>query len=364
MNNTYIVVFPSIFSLYKTKLLLSNIKKILNLHNQRFNEIKNDNEIITIDANDPVFSSSIINMLFGIRRIAIAKKIKNDFNIIVDAISKVGYDLLLNNEKFYIRVDGYSPKYVTKDIEVAATSVLVEKTKGRSIKPGTVDDNDKTIYTYITNLNAYVCIFVDSGHNGLPYNTQHDKMLCCIYDEMSALTCTECIKIGFDVKVMICYSNRSDLLKLIKIVSSIIPNILNNKIELEFFKLTINGRIDKIKIINLTTLLLIKNAKIHNIKRISLALSPLIFSADIIDYFVNYVYKNKLISWLPLFTLDSINYLKSDIKKLSKLNISKVILDNKSYTNIVDNALSNKKTIIVNSDINNIHYILDALKVN
>ena len=79
-ENAHVVVFPSKFAKNKKKLLVSNIKKILKIKNQKFSNVTLDDSLIIVDANDPVFASSIINLLYGIERIAIAKKVKNDLN--------------------------------------------------------------------------------------------------------------------------------------------------------------------------------------------------------------------------------------------------------------------------------------------
>ncbi len=62
---SYVVVFPTIFSKNKISQIIINIKKILKIKNQQFKSVKRDGDIILVDANDPVFVSSAINLLFG-----------------------------------------------------------------------------------------------------------------------------------------------------------------------------------------------------------------------------------------------------------------------------------------------------------
>ena len=136
-QNASVVVFPSVFARNKIKQLESNIKKILKIKNQQFQKISRDESLIIIDANDPVFASSTINLLFGIKRFLIAKQIKNDFNTIVSEITKIGSNLLLKGEKFYVKVEGNSSGYLPKDVELSATSSLIDKTVKLGVKPGT-----------------------------------------------------------------------------------------------------------------------------------------------------------------------------------------------------------------------------------
>ena len=34
-------------------------------------------------------------------------------------------------------------------------------------------------------------------------------MVCCVFDELSAISCIETIKQGFDVKIIVCYNKKS-----------------------------------------------------------------------------------------------------------------------------------------------------------
>ena len=89
-NNTYVVIFPSLFAENKITLLMTNIKKNLKNHSENFTKISRDGKLILVDANDPVLASSTIGLLFGIRKIVIAKQIQNDFKSFVDEITRVG----------------------------------------------------------------------------------------------------------------------------------------------------------------------------------------------------------------------------------------------------------------------------------
>ena len=236
-ENAFVVVFPSIFARNKLNFLTLNIKKILKIKDQGFQKISHDDSIIVVEANDPVFASSAINLLFGIEKVAIAKQVKNEFNIVVSEITKIGSNLLLKGEKFLVQVEGHSSGFLAKDVEISATSSIIEKSVKLGAKPGTEEKYDKLLYTYLTKSNAYVCIFIDNGHGGIPYNSQNEKVLCAIYDELSAVSCIETIKAGFDTKIIICYKLKSDLVNLVKILNQILPRTLKQKITLEFFQI-------------------------------------------------------------------------------------------------------------------------------
>jgi hypothetical protein len=364
---SYVVVFPTIFSKNKTPELISNIKKILKIKNQQFKSVKRDGDVILVDANDPVFASSTINLLFGIKKIAIARKSKNDFQNIISEITSIGGNLLLKGEKFLVKVEGISKGFVTKDVEIAATSNIIEKKASLGAHPGTDENFDKLLYTYLTKNNAYICIFSDIGNGGIPIQLQNQKTICAVYDEISAVSCYETIKQGNDTKIIVCYRQKSELMNLAKIVNQIIPRLVQEKVELEFLELKISPNGIKNYLIYVNSVLEILLHYSNN--RISLALSPLIFSSDFIDNSLKLVFTKKKIPILPLTGVDTLLFdeakeigLERNMKKLLK---AVTITTNEIPTfskKDVDFALKTKKKITVKVGPNNVHDILDSLE--
>lgn len=375
-ENAFVVVFPSVFAKNKINQLESNIKKILKIRNQEFRKIKRDNSVIVIDANDPVFASSAINLLFGIKKIAIAKKIKNDFNTIVSEITKIGSNLLLKGEKFLVHVEGFTSGFLPKDVEISATSSLIEKTVKLGAKPGSEEKYDKLLYAYLTKSNAYVCVYVDEGFGGIPYNSQNEKAVCAIYDELSAVSCLETIKEGFDVKIIVCYKQKSELANLVKILNQILLRTTKSKIDIEFFQIPIKGSSSKslLTLIDSVTEILIRVAKANKINKISLGLSPLIFPSSFIENSVKQVFRKNFTSLIPLSSLDDgifdnakelgLGKYLSKIEKLGKMNFSKQYTSKVEIKKIVENSLKKRKNVSIIIGPNNVHEILDYLEEN
>jgi len=366
---SYIIVFPTIFSKNKIPQLITNIKKILKIKNQQFKSVKRDGDIILVDANDPVFASSAINLLFGIKKIAIARYVKNNFQDIVSEITSVGGNLLLKSEKFLIKVEGTSKGFLTKDVEIAATSNIIEKKSNLGAHPGTEENYDKLLYTYLTKNNAYICIFSDKGRGGVPYQSQNKKIICAVYDEISAISCFETIKQGYDTKIIVCYRQKSELMNLAKIINQIIPRLVLDKIELEFFYLKINPNGIKNYLIYVNSILEIMLQYSDN--HVSLALSPLVFSTNFIDNSLKQVFSKKKIPIIPLAGVDENLFdeakeigLERNIKKLEKIvtiNSNEIPVFSKKA---VEYALKTKKKISVQVGPNNVHDILDSLEEN
>jgi len=367
-----IVVFPSVFSQNKIKSLITNIRKILKIQNQKFSKIRKEGEVVIVDAVDPVFASTAINTLFGIKRVAIAKQVDNNFESIIEEISNVGVDLFLNGERFLIQVEGHAKGFIPKDVEIAATSSLIEKATKKEIKPGTNEKFDRHLYVYLTKSHAYICIYYDNGLGGIPNNSQNKKIVCCVFDELSAVSCLETIKQGFDVEIVVCYSKDSELLHLVKIINQIIRRTIKPKVSLEFYRLQINKKLPPLMLTEITAKILVQIAITNSAKRISLALSPLIYPVDFVENLIKQVHSKSLIPYFPLSGLDDNVFesakeigLEKYLNRIKKLGSSK-FYNFKQYPKkiekIVEESLMSKKIVLINVGLNNVHEILDEVR--
>jgi len=373
-NEVLVIVFPSIFSKNKVSSLMANIKKVLKIQNQKFYKIRKEDDVIIVEADDPVFASSAINTLFGIKGVAIAKQVNNNFESIVNGVSKAAADIFLKGERFLLQIEGYAKGFTTKDIELAATSSVIEKTAGMGIKPGTSKKYDRKLYVYLTKLNAYICIYYDNGLGGVPNNSQNKEIVCCIFDELSAVSCLETMKQGFDVKIIVCYSKDSELLHLVKIINQIIRRTIKPKVSLEFYRMHINKKLPPLMLTEITAKILVQIAITDSTKRISLALSPLIYPVDFVESLIKQVYSKNLIPYFPLSGLDDnvfetakeigLEKYLSRIEKLGGSNFSNFKQSTKEIEKIVKETIMSKKIVLVNVGPNNVHDILDEVRTD
>ena len=370
-NENYVVVFPSLFAANKITLLIRNIKKILKINDQGYSKVSRDGNLILIDANDPVFASTTIGLLFGIKQIIIAKKIKNDFTTVVDEINKIGSSLLLKGERFYVNVQGVPKGYVTKDVELSATSLLIENNRKIDARPGTEEKHDKLLFTHITKSNAYVSIFTDKGLGGTVNNSQNEKIVCGIFDEFSALACLETIKQGFEVKIIVLYQKQSELINLVKILQKILPRTLQIQAEIEFYKIT--GLDSNLASKNfLFGEILSKIALREKISFVSLPISPLVFPSTLIKKLENKIFDLGLVPHIPLSGIgfeifDSAKEIGFEkyLTKIEKTLQTRIVekYDKKLSNTAISSIMASKKTVSVKLGPNIIHEILDALEV-
>jgi hypothetical protein len=369
-EKTVLVVFPSIYSLNKLNKLAINISRILKMKNQSFDRIRKNKSVIIVEASDPVLASSVVSMLFGIDRIAIAKEVESNFQSVLSDITSTAMNLLLKGERFYVKIEGKTKNFQAKDLEISATSALIEKSADFGAKPGSAQNYDRLVYSYLTDSYAYVCIFVDQGLGGLPYSSNKEKILCCIYDELSAISCLQTIKMGFEVKILICYRNEQDLLKLTKMINRILPRIIEEQVTLHICRLTRSSSL--LTTITIITQIMVSIALKEDIKRIAVGISPMIFPVSFSEFTAELIFHRKLIPWFPLTGIDlgilenakelGLEKYLSSLKALCLKRFSgEKVLKSEALKN-TKNAFETIKCVSVTSGPKNIHDIIDLLK--
>jgi len=370
-DDAFVVVFPSEFAKSRISRLISNIKKILKIRGQGFEFVRRDSNVILVRANDPVLASSTINQLFGIEKIAIARKAGPDLKSVVSEVTRLGGNLLLRGERFLVRVEGDARGFVPKDAEIAITSSIIEKRADQGAVPGSESKYDKLLYTYVTKNSAYVCIFLDYGHGGIPNSSQERRTLCPVYDEISAISCIESIKQGYAAKIIVPYRRRSELNKIAKLLSRVIRFIPSSKTELEFYnfdsKQKISSRFDfQNSVVQLCRLVVGDG----NISKISVPVTNQMFPIEFVDSISRFLSRLGAVPHFPLEGKeDSIRDMAREYvldKFVSKIKIEK----NSKFSDISEarfkdnaaNALKTKRAIAVEFGPNNVHDILDALE--
>lgn len=371
-EKTVLVVFPSVFSLNKIDSLQENIAHFLKIKKQNFSAIRKNEQLIIIETNDPVLVSSTIGSLFGIERIAIAKEVESHFEKVLTTIITTNTNLLLMGDKFYVKVEGRSSEYLPKDLEVAATAALIEKSATLQAKPGSEANHDKLLYTFITKSHAYVCIFIDKGLGGVPYNSQNKSILCCIYDEISAIACLQCIKMGFETRMIVGYTDDADLLRMTKMINRILLSIVEEKITIYFCKL--HKTQDLLTKISVAVGLVALVAKSKKIQQVALPILPFILPAQFVEDNAEMVFKKGFVPWMPLSGIDSSIFENSrqlglekfftSLENVCKLKFSKKIVPKKRIDSNVDFAMKNLKSVTITVGPKNVYDMIDSLRTN
>ncbi len=84
----------------------------------------------------------------------------------------------------------------------------------------------------------------------------------------------------------------------------VLRRTIKPKISLEFYRIHINKKLPSLMLTEITAKILVQIAITNSVKRISLALSPLIHPVDFVESLNKQVYNKNLIPYFPLSGLD------------------------------------------------------------
>ncbi len=367
-DDAFVVVFPTEFARIRMGQLLANVKKILKVRGQDFEFAKRDGNVIIIRANDPVFASYAANRLFGIEKIAIARRTEPTLDSIVSEVARLGGNLLLKGEKFLVRVEGQARGFIPKDAEVAATSAIIESKPDGKIIPGSENRYDKILYTYITKKSAYVCIFLDRGHGGIPNHSQQQGVLCPVYDEISAIACIESMKQGYETKIIVPFRKKNELGKIAKLLNKVIQYAARSEVTLEFYG--IGPATNQFDFQSCIMHLCHRVAQKNDITKIAVPITSQMFPVQFVDSIAGFLSGAGMLSYFPLEGKeDDIRAMAREYvleKFLEKIKIQrgKEFQDIAAarFQNIASDAMKTKRVISIKHGPNNLHDILDSLE--
>lgn len=360
-SSSYVVVFPALYPARYVDTLIQNIRSILDVRDEPYKSIQQDSGLILIDSNDPASTASTVNMLSGIRQTVIAWQVGNTFDDIVDTISDTGRRLLLAGDKFLVRVQGTTSGFLPEDAAMAATSSIIESNTAPGVRPGTAKNYDRLLYCYTTNKHAYVSIFRDTGMGGFPTGSQ-GKVVCCIFDALSASSCIECIRNGFDVTILACYGHGQDPHQLAQILGKITPMLFSDQIRMYFYT-TSPDESDYIDRAQHAVTLAIKEAKALDICQISLPVSRVLIPGDIYEILSELVTEKGMV---PVGLMPSGSEVLYDTLREFSLHrnfdkIESILRTPYAKPATKGDATISRKVVSIRPGPNNVHDIVDAL---
>ena len=164
------------------------------------------------------------------------------------------------------------------------------------------------------------------------------------------------------------------MLHLVKIINQIIRRTVKPKVNLDFHKIHGNKKLAPLLLTEISSKILLEIASRNKIKRISLSTSPLIYPIDFSESLTEQAFSKNLITYFPLSGLDD-NVFESakeiglekylnNIKKLCSIKFHNSKQPTKIIEKMVSESITNKKTIAVNIGPNNVHEILDEIRLD
>ena len=256
-GKTVLLVFPSQFSIGRIDKLIADIKDVLRSKDVGLRDIVLEKECVIFELDDVVEGAAITVEMFGIDKVAIAKKVSTArFEEILAEVVNIGKLKILPKEKFFVKVqisNNAKVDYKPRDLEFASTGELTAALQSSlspslssshrqsstfpssasslssSARPAKNElDSDRLIEIFIGKKSAYVCIEIDAGLGGLPFACQEEKVLCTIHNALSAISCMAVLKCGFFPEIIILYTDDDDLRQNLK-TFGLVVNRMNTK---------------------------------------------------------------------------------------------------------------------------------------
>jgi hypothetical protein len=376
-----LLIFPSSLSPNRKTKLIDVVKKKLLLSNIKVNKITIEEGCIAFEVTDVIEAAAATVELFGICQVAVAKCIPNRFTDIVDTIVKTGKQIILPEEKFFIRVwtSGKAKiSYIGRDVEFASSGNLIAELSPIASKPAKNEyEANKVILSYIGKHSAYVCLQIDTALGGIPSGSQKEKLVCGIHNILSSLSCMLAVKCGFIPDFLIMYTNEDDLKENAKLFGYIAPKMSVKKYRIRLIHIDLPDKYNhhlKLMLqegisIRILTLLPGKG-------RLVIPLSAAIHPPWFVESTVKKIVSTGKIPWMPLMLLtDGIYHdaksvgLEDKITSIDDLINTNMIMfkkqEYKKYERKIDmlskDAVKNMKTISLKVGSNYLHDIIDSI---
>jgi hypothetical protein len=378
-SRNILIVFPSSFSVNKRYELKALINKRLQLNNIKVSKIVNEEACIAFEVTDVVEATAITSEMFGIDKVAIAKRVKNEFNHVVNEIVNTGKQIILPGEKFFVKVctsnSAKKISYVGRDIEFASIGNLITELSHIRVTPAKNElGADKIILAYVGKNSAYVCLQIDKGLGGLPFGYQNEKLICGIHNILSLVSCMLAVKCGFIPELFILYSNEYDLKENAKMFGHIAYKMAIKRHTIRLMHIDIPDRYDDNIKFMLQESIFTRISTLLPGKRLVVPLSAAIHPPWFVEEVTEKIVHMGKSSWMPLMLLTTGIYheaiamgLKDKIMLIDALinNMTFTKLEYKKYQNMIDTlskvAIKNMKTISVNIGPNYLHNIIDSI---
>lgn len=305
-----VIAVPTIFAEKRGAALLArNVRSALRSAGHAFESVARDGPLVVVNgAADPVLASAAVGMLSGIRTVGIARRAGARLADAAEAVAQVAGRLLLEGEAYMVRAEGRPRGYVPGDLEMAATSLIIERHARIGARPGTAARHDRELYAYATARHSYACLFADRGMGGVPAGTHPEPAACCMFDGLSAAACLEAIRQGYDVRMSVAYSTEADLRRLARAAGRLVPRTAasllgGGPVEIEFFRIkgAAGGRAARLFT---SCLLAARAAEKAGIGRAVLPVSPVVDAQGVIDAAAGELARRGMTAYAPLGALE------------------------------------------------------------
>jgi hypothetical protein len=234
IKDTVLVIFPTCGKDIKFAKIVRVITKRFAIMNISTHRVTHEKGCIIFEVNNLVDAMSSISEIYGIDRVAIAKKVKNEFRDLIKHIVRVGRQIIVPDSSFYIKIlvdDDATIDFESKDVQfIASSELLADKAENNFHLKIARDEKvaDHILTCYIGKNVSYVFIHSEIGLGGLPYNFHGCNALSTIHNSISAASCLASLKCGLVPEICLLYHDTRDLKDNVKLLG-LVANRVNKR---------------------------------------------------------------------------------------------------------------------------------------
>jgi hypothetical protein len=216
-NEYVLVIFPSCCNDARSAKIVSVARKRLALKDISIRKIIYEKKYVVVEVNNLVDAMSSLSEIYGIDRVAIARKVKSQFQDLIDCIVKIGKQIVVPNSSFFIKIfvdEDAKIDFVSKDVQFIASSNLLTETVDNESHIKIARDAktaDRLIICYVGRSMSYVFMHSELGLGGLPFNFQRRAALSTVHNPLSAASCLASLKCGLVPDICLLYHDSTEL---------------------------------------------------------------------------------------------------------------------------------------------------------
>ncbi len=235
-------------SLIKSRIFMKHLKNlmmgVLNNNAISFKSIKKKGffYIINLKNNDCLVSAmNLLGKISGISYIFIAIPETLDYDILSKKIIQIGKKIILENERFYIKIESFNDLESNKDnsfslfkgdLEFFLQTELSSNTHPKIYCTNNESNADKILFILLGKNLAYVSLVLQKGDDRIPFKFFNDDVICPLYNDYSILSLVSILDGGFSPIPVFFYSDKLKLINIFKSFENITKTYPINDIEL------------------------------------------------------------------------------------------------------------------------------------
>jgi len=376
-NEYVLVIFPSCCNDARSAKIVSVARKRLALKDISIRKIIYEKKYVVVEVNNLVDAMSSLSEIYGIDRVAIARKVKSQFQDLIDCIVKIGKQIVVPNSSFFIKIfvdEDAKIDFVSKDVQFIASSNLLTETVDNESHIKIARDAktaDRLIICYVGRSMSYVFMHSEMGLGGLPFNFQRRAALSTVHNPLSAASCLASLKCGLVPDICLLYHDSTELKDNAKFLGTIANRTNLRRLYIKVGRIEDVTRDKSVHNFLLNEAVAISLLTLLPGRSIVLPLNVHIHSLSFVEQTIQRIRPEDKVIWAPLLFLEPIDMsnlgLIEKTTKIGNFNPSAAV-NRQDYRKCYDMAdrlsqsvFDNLKNISFEIGPNYIHDIIDSI---